>query len=349
MFAQGTYAEAGVNIDEGERLVERIKPLAKMTTRLGCDVSLGGFGGMFDLAQCGYTDPILVSCTDGVGTKLKIAQALGKHDTIGIDLVAMSLNDLIVQGAEPLFFLDYFATGKLKVEEAYDVISGIAKACKDNQCALIGGETAEMPGMYSPGEYDLAGFAVGVVERSQVLPRLDDIESGDVVLGLGSSGVHSNGFSLVRHCMDLKGLSLTDLSFSNKTIGEVLLEPTKIYVRSLMPLIKDGCIKAMAHITGGGLIENIPRVLPEKLGVELDASQWEIPPVFSWIAQIGNIESEEMSRTFNLGIGMVLIVSKHEAEEICTRLEQAGEKVWVIGNVIPADSSNRVIIKDLIL
>ncbi len=347
VFAQGTYAEAGVNIDAGDQLVERIKPLAKMTARLGSDASLGGFGGLFDLAQCGYKDPILVGTTDGVGTKLKIAQALKKHETIGIDLVAMSLNDLIVQGAEPLFFLDYFATGSLKVEEAYEVIGGIAKACQENGCALLGGETAEMPGMYSQGEYDLAGFAVGVVERSQVLPRLADIRSGDVVLGLASSGVHSNGFSLIRHSMALKGLSLMDPSFSDKTIGEVLLVPTKIYVRSLLPLIKDGCIKAMAHITGGGLLENIPRVLPEKLGVKLDARKWEVPPVFSWIARMGNIESKEMMRTFNLGIGMVLIVSEQEAAEIQAKLEQAGERVWLIGKIIPTADSSCVIIEGL--
>lgn len=347
VFAENTYAQAGVDIDAGDKLVEQIKPLAKMTSRLGADASLGGFGGLFDLSQCGYQDPILVSSTDGVGTKLKIAQALGKHNTIGIDLVAMSINDLIVQGAEPLFFLDYFATGKLKVEEAYQVISGIAKACKESGCALLGGETAEMPGMYSSGEYDLAGFAVGVVERDRVLPRLADIREGDVVIGLASSGVHSNGFSLVRYCMEQNGLTFADPFYSDKTIGEMLLEPTKIYVRSLLPLIKDGCIKALAHITGGGLRENIPRALPHHLGVELDASKWEKPPVFSWIAQVEDIQSDEMIRTYNLGIGMVLIVSKQEVDEILSRLEQAGEKAWAIGKVIPAISSSRVIIENL--
>jgi phosphoribosylamine--glycine ligase len=341
MICGETYREAGVDIDAGDALVESIKPLAALTARRGGDAMLGGFGAFFDLAQIDYEDPILVSTTDGVGTKLKIAQAMKNHKTIGIDLVAMSVNDLIVHGAEPLFFLDYYATGALNVAEATEVIEGIAKGCQQSGCVLSGGETAEMPGFYAPEEYDLAGFAVGVVERSQWLPKLQSIENGDVVLGLASSGVHSNGFSLIRSILHRQKIDLAapvPFPSSHRTVGEALLQPTRIYVRPLLPLIKKGLIKAMAHMTGGGLIENIPRILPEHAAVELNANEWEIPSIFHWIAQLGNVNEKEMQRTFNLGIGMALIVAEHEAANVQKELEQSGERVFRIGKVIPVES-----------
>jgi phosphoribosylformylglycinamidine cyclo-ligase len=313
-----SYKDAGVDIDAGNALVERIKPLAKATSRLGVDSELGGFGALFDLTKLNYKNPVLVSCTDGVGTKLKLAIESGIHDTVGIDLVAMCVNDLIVQGAEPLFFLDYFATGKLDVEHGVAVIAGIAEGCKQSGCALIGGETAEMPGMYADGDYDLAGFSVGVVEKDAVLPR--DVQVGDVLLGLASSGIHSNGFSLVRK------LEL-DVPI------EELLTPTKIYVKELMPLIKQKLLKGLVHITGGGLTENIPRIC----GAKIDLSAWEMPEIFKKMQMKGNITQAEMLKTFNCGIGMVLIVSRENVDKIkaeidCVELGEviAGDKVIYI-------------------
>jgi phosphoribosylamine--glycine ligase/phosphoribosylformylglycinamidine cyclo-ligase len=287
-----TYAEAGVNIDAGNLLVEKIKPFVKATRRSGADADLGGFGGLFDLKAAGYSDPILISGTDGVGTKLKIAQHIGKHDTIGIDLVAMSVNDVLVQGAEPLFFLDYFATSELKVDIATDVVKGIASGCKESGCALIGGETAEMPGIYQNDEYDLAGFVVGAVNRSEILPRLDSIKAGDILLGLPSSGIHSNGYSLVRHVIKKAGLDYTSacpFESESKTLGEALLTPTRLYVKPLLPIIREGLIKSMVHITGGGFTDNIPRSLPDSFGVEINASKWPLLPVFKWLKRVGNI------------------------------------------------------------
>jgi phosphoribosylformylglycinamidine cyclo-ligase len=329
-----TYADAGVDIDAGNKLVDKIKPIAAATKRLGASGELGGFGGLFDLKAIGYNDPILVSATDGVGTKLNIAFYIEKHDTIGIDLVAMCVNDLIVQGAEPLFFLDYFATGKLKIGVAEDVIKGIAEGCKLSNSALVGGETAEMPGMYPENHYDLAGFSVGAVERDKILPS-NDVQAGDIVIGLKSSGVHSNGFSLVRHVLKTNSISFDDISpfAENKSVGEVLLEPTKIYVKSCLAAIKTDKVKALAHITGGGLLENIPRILPDNLAVKIDLNAWEMSNIFKWIAELGNIEENEMLRTFNCGMGMTLIVDKNNADEIVTILKNNGEEVAVIGEV----------------
>lgn len=327
------YKQAGVDIDAGNELVNRIKPFAKATARLGADSELGGFGALFDLKKCNYQDPILVSSTDGVGTKLKIAIDLKKHDTIGIDLVAMSVNDLLAQGAEPLFFLDYFACSKLEIAAASDVIKGIAEGCKQANCALIGGETAEMPGMYKEGDYDLAGFAVGVVERNAILPK--NTQVGDVLIGLQSSGVHSNGYSLARFILQQNNIKFEDkiAEFDNKTIGEVLLTPTKIYVRSCLQAIKTGKVKALAHITGGGLVENLPRVLNKGLNVKIDYNSWQRPQIFSYLQKLGNVTDNEMHRTFNCGIGMVLVVDKNNAAEVCQILSQAGEKVFIIGNL----------------
>ncbi len=306
-----SYATAGVDIDAGNALVERIKPLAKSTSRSGADSDLGGFGGLFDLKAAGFTDPILVAANDGVGTKLKIAIETGKFDTVGIDLVAMCVNDLIVQGAEPLFFLDYYATGKLDVDAAADVVAGIAEGCRQAGCALIGGETAEMPGMYAGDDFDLAGFSVGAAERGALLPRAN-IAAGDVLIGLPSTGVHSNGFSLVRKIMEANDLGWnTPAPFAaGQSLGEVLLTPTKIYVREILALIKEGgdAIKALAHITGGGLPENLPRVLPDGLGAEIHVNSWHRPLVFDWLQKSGGVDDFEMLRTFNCGIGMVLVV-----------------------------------------
>ncbi len=332
--ATTTYAQAGVSIDEGNALVEKIKPLAKATARRGTAAGLGGFGALFDLKEAGYRDPLLVSTTDGVGTKLKIAIAAGMHDTIGIDLVAMCVNDLVVQGAEPLFFLDYFATGKLENDVAARVIAGIAEGCLQAGAALVGGETAEMPGMYDTGHYDLAGFAVGAVERSQVLP-LPTIREGDIVLGIASSGPHSNGYSLVRHLVTAANLDYArPAAFAaEQSLAEALLTPTRIYVKPLLSAIKVGGVKGLAHITGGGLLENIPRVLPDGLGVWLEASAWEIPPVFQWLAQLGRVAPEEMARTFNCGIGMVIISAEDDVAAITGALTKAGERVFRIGEV----------------
>jgi phosphoribosylformylglycinamidine cyclo-ligase len=340
------YKDAGVDIDAGAALVDAIKPLAKATARVGADAGLGGFGALFDLKAAGYKDPILVASTDGVGTKLKIAIAAGKHDTIGIDLVAMSVNDLVVQGAEPLFFLDYFATGKLDVAAGRDIVAGIAEGCRIAGCALIGGETAEMPGMYAGKDYDLAGFAVGAAERGQILTGAD-VAAGDVVLGLASSGVHSNGYSLVRRIVEKAGLSYADEApFAPGTsLGEALLTPTRIYVKPALAAVRAGTVKALAHITGGGLTDNIPRVLPEGLGVALDATAWPLLPVFRWMAESAEIGDDDLARTFNCGIGMIVIVAPDNADEAQRILSEAGEAVYRIGEVQPAIGDvDRVII-----
>ncbi len=337
------YARAGVDIEAGNALVEAIKPLAKSTKRSGAEGGLGGFGGLFDLKATGFKDPVLVSATDGVGTKLRVAIETDTHDTVGIDLVAMCVNDLVVAGAEPLFFLDYFATSKLEVDMARDVVAGIAEGCKQAGCALIGGETAEMPGMYNKDDYDLAGFAVGAVERGQTLPR-EDLVEGDIVLGLASSGVHSNGFSLVRKIITQEGLSFKDTApfDPSRSIGEAILEPTRIYVKPLLAAVKTGKVKAMAHITGGGLLENIPRVLPEGFGVWISAESWPIPAIFKWLAEKSNLCSSELARTFNCGIGMTVIVAKEDADMISKLLTDAGETVYRIGEVEKNLSDNRV-------
>jgi phosphoribosylformylglycinamidine cyclo-ligase len=328
------YKEAGVDIDAGDALVEAIKPLAKSTARPGSDAGLGGFGAFFDLARAGYRDPVLVATTDGVGTKLKLAIETGRHEGIGIDLVAMCVNDLIVQGAEPLFFLDYYASGRLEVETGLKIIAGIADGCRIAGCALIGGETAEMPGLYREGDYDLAGFAVGAVERGAAITG-ERVKPGDVVLALASSGVHSNGYSLVRKVVADAGLALSKPApfASNLSLGEVLLEPTRIYVKSGLAAARSGKVKAFAHITGGGLIENIPRVLPDGTCAALDAARWELPVVFGWLAKTGRIAPEEMARTFNCGIGMVVVTAPEDANAVAAMLEQAGERVLEIGRI----------------
>ncbi len=346
--AQTTYADAGVSIDAGNALVEMIKPLAKATARSGTTASLGGFGALFDLKAAGFHDPLLVSTTDGVGTKLKIAIATDMHDTIGIDLVAMCVNDLIVQGATPLFFLDYFATGQLENKVAARVIAGNAEGCKQAGAALVGGETAEMPGMYDTGHYDLAGFAVGAVERNAVLPR-PDIQAGDILLGVASSGVHSNGYSLVRHIVQQANLDyqLPAAFAPEHTLAAALLAPTRIYVQPVLAALKTGGIKGLAHITGGGLLENIPRVLPEGLGVWLEASAWEILPVFRWLQQTGRVAPEEMARTFNCGIGLTIVVSAADEAAVTQALTEAGERVYRIGEVEKNLSEKRVMIHGL--
>ncbi|XP_012670931.1 trifunctional purine biosynthetic protein adenosine-3 [Clupea harengus] len=331
-----TYKDSGVDIAAGNRLVDLIKPLAKATTRAGCNAELGGFAGLFDLKAAGFSDPVLVSGTDGVGTKLKIAQTCGQHGTLGQDLVAMCVNDVLAQGAEPLLFLDYFSCGQLDVCVASTVIGGIAEACKMAGCALLGGETAEMPGMYKKGEYDLAGFCVGAVERSAVLPRLGDISEGDLLIGVASSGVHSNGFSLVRKVLERSGLQYSSpapFGKAGETVGEVLLTPTKIYSRLLLPILRSGAVKAYAHITGGGLLENIPRVLPKDLAVDMDATRWRIPPVFTWLQEAGGLSEEEMGRTFNLGLGAVLVVARQDAQRVLRQL-QAHEQAWIVGSLV---------------
>jgi phosphoribosylformylglycinamidine cyclo-ligase len=328
-----TYADTGVDIDAGNALVERIKPAAKATSRPGVMGGLGGFGALFDLKAAGYTDPVLVAATDGVGTKLRIAIDTGHVDTIGIDLVAMCVNDLVCQGAEPLFFLDYFATGKLEVEQAARIIAGIARGCEASGCALIGGETAEMPGMYHKGDFDLAGFAVGAMERGQDLPR--GVALGDVILGLGSSGVHSNGYSFVRKMVDLSGLQWDAPSpFSQGTLGAALLAPTRLYVRQALAAIRAGGVHGLAHITGGGLTENPPRVLPERLACEIDLSAWALPPVFRWLAGTANMAEPELLKTFNCGIGMILVVAEDRADALTTLLRDEGESVTRLGRII---------------
>jgi phosphoribosylformylglycinamidine cyclo-ligase len=329
-----TYADAGVSIDAGNALVKAIGPLARSTARPGADAELGGFGGFFDLKAAGYRDPLLVAANDGVGTKLKLALELGRHDGVGIDLVAMCANDLIVQGAEPLFFLDYYASGKLENAVAVAVVSSIAEGCRKAGCALIGGETAEMPGMYADGDYDLAGFCVGAVERAKVLTG-GNIAPGDVILGLASSGVHSNGFSLVRRIIEQESWDLEEgfPAEDGRPLGEVLLEPTRIYVRSLLPLVQQDRIKGLAHITGGGLLENIPRVLPTGCHAVVNAGSWELPLIFSLLQEGGRIAPEEMARTFNCGIGMAVIVARGEVAGVTAALETAGETALKIGEI----------------
>ncbi len=333
-----TYAEAGVDIDAGNRMVELIKPLVRATARPGADAEIGGFGGIFDLKRAGFSDPVLVASTDGVGTKVKIAIETGRHDTIGIDLVAMSVNDLVVQGAEPLFFLDYFACGKLAPETGAQIVKGVAAGCREAGCALIGGETAEMPGLYQAGDYDLAGFAVGAAERNALLPR-GDIGAGDIVLGLAASGIHSNGYSLARRVVETSGLGWDAPAPFDKarTLGEALLTPTRIYVKSCLAALRETkTLKGLAHITGGGFPDNIPRALPGGVGAVLDLSRVAVLPVFKWLAVTGGIAEAEMLRTFNCGIGMIAIVDSAGADAVADVLTRAGETVTRLGAVIPA-------------
>jgi phosphoribosylformylglycinamidine cyclo-ligase len=327
-----TYKDAGVDIDAGDALVEHIKPLARSTDRRGVLGGLGGFGGLFDLKAAGFRDPILVSGTDGVGTKLKVAIEAGIHDTVGIDLVAMCVNDIVVQGAEPLFFLDYYASGRLDVEMGRRIVSGIAEGCRRAGCALVGGETAEMPGMYADGDYDLAGFSVGAAERDGLLPRAD-IAPGDVVLGLSSNGAHSNGFSLVRRIVERSGLSYdSPAPFAKASLGQALLEPTRIYVKPLLAAIRaTGAIKGLAHITGGGLPGNVPRCLPAGTRARLDGDRWPVPAVFGWLRQAGNVPTVDMLRTFNCGLGMVAVVAGSDAGSVAETLTAAGESVHEVG------------------
>ena len=331
-----TYADAGVDIDAGNALVERIKPAVKRTNRPGVMSGIGGFAGLFDLKKAGYSDPILVAATDGVGTKLRIAIDTGHVDTIGVDLVAMCVNDLICQGAEPLFFLDYFATGALDVDIAEQVISGIAAGCSAAGCALIGGETAEMPGMYARDDFDLAGFAVGAMERGGGLPR--QVAAGDILIGMGSSGVHSNGYSLVRRVVERAGLAWdAPAPFGGQSLGAALLTPTRIYVSETMPLISSGAIKAMAHITGGGITENLPRVLPEGLGATVALDAWELPPVFRWLIDIAALPEAEALKTFNCGIGMVLVVAPEDVAPVIDALDASGTAAYRLGEITPGD------------
>jgi phosphoribosylformylglycinamidine cyclo-ligase len=340
-----TYAQAGVDIDAGNRMVELIKPLVRATARPGADSEIGGFGGIFDLKQAGYRDPVLVAATDGVGTKLKVAIETGRHDTIGIDLVAMSVNDLVVQGAEPLFFLDYYACGKLEPELAAAVVAGISIGCREAGCALIGGETAEMPGVYSGDDYDLAGFAVGAVERDAVLPRAD-VAEGDVIIGLASSGVHSNGYSLVRKVVEKSGLSWSAPApfMTGKNLGESILAPTRIYVKSCLATIRGTkAVKGLAHITGGGFPDNIPRVLPKGLGARINLAAVPVLPVFKWLADAGGIAQNEMLRTFNCGIGMIVIVSAKDSDAVTQAFTRSGEKVVALGHVGRTSDGERVV------
>ncbi len=325
-----SYRDAGVDIDAGDALVERIKPLARRTMRPEVLGSIGGFGALMELPK-NYKEPVLVSGTDGVGTKLKLAFQLNKHDTIGQDLVAMSVNDILVQGAEPLFFLDYFACGKLDVDTGEQVVSGIARGCELSGCALIGGETAEMPGMYPEGEYDLAGFAVGVAEKSKLISGAD-IKLGDVILGLASSGPHSNGYSLIRKIVEVSGADLAS-DFHGRPLGHALLEPTRLYVKPLLALMKETTVKGMAHITGGGLLENIPRVLPDTTVAVIDKTAWTLPPVFQWLMEKGNVAEHEMHRTFNCGIGMVVVVDAADAKAAASFLSGQGETVYTLGHI----------------
>jgi phosphoribosylaminoimidazole synthetase len=334
-----TYAQAGVDIDAGAALVERIKPLAKSTRRAGAEASLGGFGALFDLRAAGYDDPLLVTTTDGVGTKLKVAIETGIHDTVGIDLVAMCVNDLLAQGAEPLMFLDYFATGKLDVEAAATVVGGIAEGCRQSGCALVGGETAEMPGMYAEGDYDMAGFCVGAVDRDKVLPRMGDQKPGDILVGLGSSGPHSNGYSLVRRIVERSGLPWdAPAPFEEgKTLAQALLAPTRIYVKTVLPHLKAGRIKGLAHITGGGLIENPPRAIAEGLVAKFDWDAWLLPPVFAWLQEVGGVSDHELRRTFNCGVGLMLIVDPHDLADVLEGLVRDNEDAFVIGELAAAE------------
>ncbi|PHQ60689.1 MAG: phosphoribosylformylglycinamidine cyclo-ligase [Robiginitomaculum sp.] len=339
-----SYKDAGVDIDAGEALVDKIKPLAASTRRPGAEAMLGGFGGAFDLKAAGFSDPILVSGTDGVGTKLRIAIDSGQLGTVGIDLVAMCVNDVLAQGAEPLFFLDYYATGKLTPDTAALVISGIAEGCRQSGCALIGGETAEMPGMYEGDDFDLAGFVVGAAERGGLLPKEGDMHIGDVLIGLPSSGPHSNGYSLIRKIVDISGLAwdapapFSPEETQNLTLAEALLTPTKIYVKTLMPLVRQGLIKGLAHITGGGITDNIPRMLPEHLSPKVDFSAWPRPAVFTWLQETGGVEETELRRAFNCGLGMVLCVDKDRAVDVLAMLNTEHEQAYIIGELCPSQT-----------
>ena len=340
-----SYRDAGVDIDAGNRLVDLIKPLVKATARPGAGADIGGFGGVFDLKAAGFNDPLLVATTDGVGTKLKIAIETGVHDTIGIDLVAMCVNDLVVQGAEPLFFLDYFATGRLAPEVGAQIVAGIARACKEAGCALVGGETAEMPGMYQDGDYDLAGFSVGAVERGGLLPRAD-VAPGDVILGLASAGVHSNGYSLVRRVVERAHLVWADPApfAPGQRLGAALLTPTRLYVKSTLAVIRaTGAVKALAHVTGGGITENLPRVLPKDTIARIDLANLMVPPVFRWLATAGGVAGEEMLRAFNCGIGMAVVVDAAKAEQVADAFADQGESVVRLGVIEPSAGAPRVV------
>ncbi|MGB6311629.1 MAG: phosphoribosylformylglycinamidine cyclo-ligase [Pseudolabrys sp.] len=340
-----TYAQAGVDIDAGNRMIELIKPLVRATARPGADAEIGGFGGLFDLKRIGYRDPVLVAATDGVGTKLKVAIETGRHDTIGIDLVAMSVNDLVVQGAEPLFFLDYYACGKLEPEIGAAVVAGISIGCREAGCALIGGETAEMPGVYQGDDYDLAGFAVGAVERDAILPR-SDIADGDIIVGLASSGIHSNGYSLARKVVEKTGLRWAAPApfLPERSLGNAILTPTRIYVNACITAIRETkAVKGMAHITGGGFPDNIPRILPKGLGARIDLTQITVPPVFQWLAREGNIAQNEMLRTFNCGIGMTVVTAPGEVDAVTKTFERSGETAVVLGTVTKETGDQRVI------
>jgi phosphoribosylformylglycinamidine cyclo-ligase/phosphoribosylamine--glycine ligase/phosphoribosylglycinamide formyltransferase/phosphoribosylformylglycinamidine cyclo-ligase len=330
-----TYADAGVDIAAGNALVKMIAPLARATARPGADAELGGFGGFFDPKAAGYKDPLLVAANDGVGTKLKLAIDTGRHDTVGIDLVAMCVNDLLAQGAEPLLFLDYYATGKLEIDAAKRVVAGIAEGCRQAGCALVGGETAEMPGMYQGGDYDLAGFSLGAVERGHALPYLDRQAAGDIIIGLASSGPHSNGYSLIRKVVEKSGLSWgDDAPFArDRTLAQALMEPTRIYVKPVLPLMKAGLVKGAAHITGGGLIENPPRCIADGLQASFDWDAWPVPHVFQWLGEVGGISDHELRRTFNCGIGFILIVAPENAEPVLAALLEAGEVAFVCGQL----------------
>ncbi len=341
---EARYAAAGVDIDAGNRMVELIKPFLRKTARAGADAEIGGFGGLFDLKAAGFSDPLLVAATDGVGTKVKIAVETSRHDTIGIDLVAMSVNDLVVQGAEPLFFLDYFACGKLDPQVGANVVSGIASACRETDCALIGGETAEMPGMYQHGDYDLAGFAVGAVNRADLLPRRD-IAPGDLVIGLASSGVHANGFSLVRKIVSTSGVGWdAPAPFDpSRSLGEALLTPTRLYVRACLAAIRGTkAVKALAHITGGGFTENIPRVMPRGLCAALDLERVPVLPVFKWLAASGQVAEQEMLRTFNCGIGMIVVLDSKQSAAAIERFAENGETATPLGEIVTSDGDMRV-------
>jgi phosphoribosylformylglycinamidine cyclo-ligase len=339
-----TYKDAGVDIDAGEALVERIAPAAKATRRPGADADLGGFGGLFDLKAAGFKDPVLVAGTDGVGTKLKIAIDTGILKGIGQDLVAMCVNDIVVQGAEPLFFLDYYASGKLNVDDAAVVIEGIARACKESGCALIGGETAEMPGLYSKGDFDLAGFCVGAVERHAILPKTRDMVAGDVLIGVASSGAHSNGYSLVRRVVQDAGAAFdAPAPFDkSKKLGEALLAPTRLYVKSALEAMRAGGVKGFAHITGGGITDNLPRALPEGLDADVDLSTWNLPPLFAWLAKSAGIEEREMLRTFNCGIGLVAVVSEKASGHVIDAFQESGERAFRIGTLVKGDGEPHV-------
>ena len=333
---QLTYADAGVDIEAGDSLIDMIKPMAKSTRRPGALGALGGFGGAFDLKAAGYDDPVLISGTDGVGTKLRIAIDSGKLDTVGIDLVAMCVNDVLANGAEPLFFLDYFATGKLDTAKAASVVSGIAEGCRQAACALIGGETAEMPGMYEGDDFDLAGFVVGAAERDNMLPVKEAMVAGDVLIGVTSSGPHSNGYSLIRKIVEISGLSWDSPApfDGSKTLGEALLAPTRIYIKSILPLIKDRSMKGLAHITGGGLTENTPRMLPDHLTADYDLAAWPRPAVFSWLQETGNVAEAEMQRAFNCGIGLSICVAADKVDHVLASLSASGETAYVIGTLV---------------